>query len=261
VAVRVRDALPGARLVPAQGCPRLTFSADRRLEHHVSAEDRRTVRRGRSRIAGAGVRARVDRIREPATVRDLLPEIVAMHRGRDHALGRRSDLDAVSRRTFYIEVSGQLADAGLLDIWTLRLDDAIGAFMVGIRDGAVYRIWDGRIDTRWRHCAPGRVLRTDVLTALLADPGLTEVDWMRGELQHKMDSATRVVAAEDLLAESSTAVAAAVRGVAAARRAVRDRVPAGARRWVRTTGSALSQPAERFRSARARPGAERGSLR
>jgi CelD/BcsL family acetyltransferase involved in cellulose biosynthesis len=227
----------------------MSFGADRSPERHMSAKARRAARRGMARLAEAGVHVRVDRVSDPGGVRELLPEIVALHRARDHALGRRSDLDRASRRAFYVSVVRELADAGQLDVWTLRLDDALGAFVVGVRDGGSYRALDARIADLWPSASPGQVLRTEMITALLADPAVSELDWMRGELRHKMQDATHVVPTEQVLAESSPMVGAALQGWQAVRRQVRDRIPDRAREWVRSRG--FSGPGPRYRATRA----------
>jgi CelD/BcsL family acetyltransferase involved in cellulose biosynthesis len=226
----------------------MRFNPDRAPERHLATKCRRAARRGRARLAKEGVTVRVDRVREPAEVRDLLPEVVALHRERDHALGRRSDLDPPSRRAFYLDMVRALAAAGQLDIWALRMDDALGAYVVGVRDGRSYRTLDARMADRWQAVSPGQILRTEMITRLLAEPGLAELDWMRGELRHKMQDATHVVAAEQLLAESSALVTSALQGWQSLRGQVRDRVPAQARRWLRS----FHRPASRSPAVRAR---------
>ena len=265
VARALLEALPGARLTPGQGCPAMTFGPDRRLEALISAKARRAARRGWARLDHAGVRVRVDRIREPARISNLLPEIVALHRARDHALGRRSDLDQSSRRAFYADMVQGLCEAGRLDVWVLRLDDALGAFVIGVQDRTSYRTMDARIGDLWPSTSPGQLLRTEMITALLADPTLTELDWMRGESRNKMQHATHVVPTEHLLAESSAVVTTALRRWNAFRGELRERIPTEARMWIRsrttatngpatgpvTTGPAINAPARRFRAGRA----------
>jgi CelD/BcsL family acetyltransferase involved in cellulose biosynthesis len=238
VAARLLAVLPGARTVPGQGCPQLTFGPERVLERHLSASGRRSARHARTRLAASGHSVRVERTSDPAAVRCLLPDLVAMHRARDHSRGRRSDLDDDTRRLFYIRVICRLADAGAIDVPTLWLDDRLAAFFVGIRDGDTYRSWDGRISSDWPHLPLGRVLRTELLAALLADPAVAGVDWMRGELQHKMHAVSHVLPTEHLLAESSPPVRAAGDCATAARRILRAATPDRVRHWIR--GSRLA---------------------
>jgi CelD/BcsL family acetyltransferase involved in cellulose biosynthesis len=253
VARELLYALPGARLAPAQGSPAMGFGPDRAPERHLSAKGRRAARRGRARLAEAGVSVRVDRVHRPDEIRGLLTEVVALHRARDRALGRRSDLDRVPRRIFFVAALCALADNGQVDIWTLRCDGALGAYVVGVRDGASYRTLDARIADTWQSASPGQILRTDMITALLADPALTELDWMRGELRHKMQDATQVVAAQHLIAESSPALTSALRHWQRVRQEVRTRVPQSTRQWIRSRAAVLNSAASRFRAMRATP--------
>jgi CelD/BcsL family acetyltransferase involved in cellulose biosynthesis len=236
VAARLLAVLPGALAVPGQGCPQLTFGPERVLERHMSASGRRSARQGLARLAASGLEVRVERTSDPAAVRRLLPELVAIHRARDHGHGRRSDLDDEARRLFYIRVICRLADAGAIDIPTLWLDGRLAAFFVGIWDGGTYRSWDGRMSSAWPNLPLGRVLRTELIAALLADPSLTAVDWMRGELQHKMQSVSHVLRTQQLVAESSALLRAATEQAIALRHAVRDATPDRVRRWIRSAG-------------------------
>jgi CelD/BcsL family acetyltransferase involved in cellulose biosynthesis len=237
----------------------MAFGPDRAPEPHLSAKGRRAARRGRARLEEAGVRVDVARIGDPAGVRALLPEIVALHRARDRAVGRRSDLDRLPRRAFYVNVVRQLADEGLLDVWVLRLDGALGAFVIGVRDHTSCRALDARIADLWPSASPGQLLRTEMITALLAEPGLAELDWLRGELRHKMQDATHVVPTEHLLAESSPTVTAALRRWHDLRQAVRDRIPSRARTWMRS--HTLSAFSPRSPVGHAAPGADRAAPR
>lgn len=221
VALRLRDLLPGARLEPGQGCPYMAFGDDRSPQRCLSARVRRAARRGRGWFDRAGVAVELTHTDDPDSIRAALPDLVVLHRTRDHTLRRRSDLDRHWRRAFYLEIVSRLADAGRLDLWTLRLDGGLGAYVLGVRDGTAYRIMDARISDRWLAASPGQVLRADLVTAVLADPHVTELDWLRGELRHKMHDATHVVPAENLLAESSPAVSAACARLATLRHAVK----------------------------------------
>ena len=240
VAARVQRVLPAARLEPGQSCPRLTISPDRTLEQHMSSSGRRAARQGRDRLAKTGLESSIDRTREPAEIYRLLPAIVALHRTRDHALGRRSDLDGEPRRRFYIDVVGRLAEIDAIELFTLRLEGELVAFFLGLRDviggRTVYRSWDGRISSGYPHLALGRVLRAHLIEAILADPVVDEIDWMRGELQHKMLAVTHAQPAQQLLAESSPMVDTVLRYATLTRHQVRDHLPGRVRRLIRGHG-------------------------
>lgn len=218
-------AVPGAYVEAGQGCPQLTFGPERVLARHVSTSGRRAARQARNGVARAGLEMRVDRTREPAPVRGLLAEVVALRRDRDHWHGRRSDLDDPRQRGFYAGVVSRLAALGQVEVSTLRLDGKLAAYFLGLHDGAVYRNWDGRISSDWPSLSPGRLLRDELLAALLDDPRVSRVDWGRGELQHKMSAVTEVLPSVALRAESSPRVAAGLREATRLRRSVRSRVP------------------------------------
>jgi hypothetical protein len=232
VAMTVFQLLAGARLEPAQASPHLTFGDDRRLERVLSGGTRREARRGQTRLREAGVTVQVRRIADPAGVAAALPQIVAVHRARDHAVGRRSDLDPRSSRAFFDDVVGGLARTGTLDLWMMLLDGEIGAYFVGVRDGASYRIMDGRMSGLWPSASPALILRHEMTAALLAEPSISDIDYMRGVLAHKTQDASRVVPAERLLAESAPWVARGVRGWHRLKSGIRDRMPSTTRRWV-----------------------------
>jgi CelD/BcsL family acetyltransferase involved in cellulose biosynthesis len=225
VAARLCAELPGARLAPGQGCPRLTFGPDRALERHMSKNGRKMARRGRRRMVQRHADVRLDRVVDPAEIGRLAPDLIALHRDRDHALGRRSDLDDPARHAFHVSALARLAAAGQAEAWLLWLDGALGGYLIGVRDGRVYRLWDGRISSAWPELKVGRVLDSAVLAAALAEPELCELDWMRGEQEHKLQAATHVVGTEQVLAESSRAVAAAEQLASTLRRRVRYSAP------------------------------------
>jgi CelD/BcsL family acetyltransferase involved in cellulose biosynthesis len=225
--------VPGAYVEDGQGCPQLTFGPDRALAQHISTSGRRAGRQARNGIAKAGLELRVDRIAEPEQVRGLLPALVALRRDRDHWHGRRSDLDDPGQRGFYAGVISRLAAAGQVEISTLRLDGTLASYLVGLRDGPVFRNWDGRISSDWPALSPGRLLRDALLAALLEDPAVSRIDWGRGEQQHKMSAVTEVLPHVALRAESSPRVTAALRAATRLRRSVRALVPDDLLRRVR----------------------------
>jgi CelD/BcsL family acetyltransferase involved in cellulose biosynthesis len=224
--------LPRAYLEDGQPCPQVTFGPDR-LPAQLTASGRRALRKARSRLARSGIAMTVDRIRDPGQVRRLVPELIVLHRDRDHRIGRRSDLDDPGRRAFYSAVVSRLAETGQVEILVLRLDRQLAAYFLGFRDGTVYRNWDGRISSGWPELSLGLLLRTELLAELLADPELTGIDMCRGTLQHKMHGVTAVVPTVVVRAESSASVTLALRWAAHLRRTLRRRVPAGLLRRLR----------------------------
>ncbi len=232
VAAAMIRLLPRTRIRPDQASPELPLGSDRDAEQLFPTKVRREVRRGYTRLAREGLTAEIRRAADGPRVRELLPEIVQMHRSRDHALGRRSDLDNPRRRRFYVEVLGALADRGQVDISTLRVDGTLAAFFVGVRDARSYRILDGRMSADWGSISPALLLRVELITQLARDPTIASIDYMRGVLHHKMQDATRVVPSERLRAESSPLVGLAVRMCALVRETARAWLPGEVRRYV-----------------------------
>ena len=230
VAARLAELLPAARVGEGQGCPQLALAPERTLERHVSASSRRSARQSRDKVTRAGLTQEVEHVRDAARIRALLPELVELHRTRDHVLGRRSDLDDPRRRGFYAGVAARLATAGRADVFTLRLDGALAAYHLGFRDGSVFRSWSGRISSAWPSISLGGMLRLELIGGLIADPALDRIDWCRGALQHKMHAVTEVVPAIELTAESSPAVRDLLVRAARLRREVRRRMPDDLRR-------------------------------
>ena len=225
-------ALPRAYPEAGQPCPQVAFGPER-LPAHLTASGRRALRRACRRLDRTGLAMTVDRIRDPVQVRRLVPDLIELHRDRDHWIGRRSDLDDPGRRAFYSAVVSRLAETGGVEVFTLRLDGRLAAYFLGLRDGAVFRNWDGRISSAWPELSLGLLLYTELVSALLADPELTGIDLCRGTLQHKMHGVTEVQPTVVVRAESSARLRLALRGAARLRRAVRRRVPADLLRRLR----------------------------
>ena len=224
--------LPRAYLEDGQPCPQVEFGPDR-VPAQLTASGRRALRKARLRLDRTGLAMTVDRIRDPVRVRGLVPELIALHRDRDHRIGRRSDLDDPGRRAFYSAVVSRLAATGRVEVFTLRLDGTLAAYFLGMRDGAVFRNWDGRISSARPELSVGLLLKTELVAELLADPELTGIDMCRGTLQHKMHGVTAVVPAVALRAESSPPVTLALRWAARLHQALRRRIPAGLLRRLR----------------------------
>jgi CelD/BcsL family acetyltransferase involved in cellulose biosynthesis len=149
---------------------------------------------------------RIDRTRDPEAIEALLPTAVDIHRSRDHAMGRRSDFDDPRRVDFFTTVTRQLAGEGCVDLATLRVGGVVAAYFVVLLDGGVWRFWDGRISVAHGHLRAGRVLDVTLLSAALEDPSVVAVDWMRGDLEHKRQSANDAVRTQKLTAWSGAAL-------------------------------------------------------
>jgi CelD/BcsL family acetyltransferase involved in cellulose biosynthesis len=190
-------------LVPGDGCPVLYLDRGER-NMYSSKKTRRDLKEARWRLEEAGLESSVECI-SGAAVRDALPLVMTLHRERDHALGRRSDLDDPDYRAFYEAVVRSCSERDEMEVVLVRIGDRPAAFELAIIDSGAYRLWDGRIATEFAHFGPGHLAREAVLDRVLADLRFTEVDWMRGAQQYKRHLSREIVPTVELRAWSSPA--------------------------------------------------------
>jgi hypothetical protein len=223
-------------------CPMTRFGTDRSLARHLSKNAWGKAQQGRNRLSREDPDWRVERTRDPSAIAALLPLVVAVHRRRDHALGRRSDLDSPHRIAFYTGATQALAEEGRVELATLRVRDVVAAYLLVLLDGDVWRFWDNRIDVGHAHLHAGRVLDTAMLAAALEDPSVAAVDWMRGQMQHKQQASNDVVRTTQLTAWSSPAARSAEDAVRAAHVRLRAAVPGTLRQRIQGRSRGVSVP-------------------
>jgi Acetyltransferase (GNAT) domain len=144
------------------------------LEHGVQ----RTLRKAANRLSADGRTTAVQVHVTAESVARLLPEIAAHHRERDHAHGRVSELDDARRRELWEMRLRALAETEQLEMTTLLIDGELAAYVLGVVDGDVYRLLEGRFVSRWARYSPGRQLEAAVVQRVLDDPMLSGLDWM-----------------------------------------------------------------------------------
>jgi CelD/BcsL family acetyltransferase involved in cellulose biosynthesis len=137
----------------------------------------RTLRKARNRLVADGVVSTVDVTSDGREITATLPLLESICRDRDHAGGRLSPLDDPARRRLWHRRVLALAGSGELRLATLRLDGELAAYVLGIEDGRVYRVLEGRYVARWARYAPGRLLEAATLDAVTDGPFDT-FDWM-----------------------------------------------------------------------------------
>jgi CelD/BcsL family acetyltransferase involved in cellulose biosynthesis len=243
VVQRLTTLLPRATTAMGDPCPVTRFGTERVLSGYLSKNGRGIAGQGRNRLTREDPDWRIERTRDPAEIELLLPTIVALRRLRDHALGRRSDLDDGPHADFYVGVARVLAEQGCLEVATVRVHGAVAAYLIVILDGSTWRFWDNRIDPRYLQLRVGRVLDSALLTAALEDPSVTSVDWMRGQMQHKKQAANDECRTVELYAWSGPATRAAEQALHRGRSALRQAVPDGFRRRVRGRSRGVRAPA------------------
>ena len=154
---------------------------------------RRTLRKATNRLETDGRTFEVHSTRGFSEICALLPALEACHRDRDHDRARPSELDDDDTRATWHNRLTNLALDGLLEVATAHIDGQLAAHVVGIRDGAIYRVLEGHFVTAWSRYAPGRLLETAVVQRMLDDPDMSSLDWMTS------------VAPESLLATNAAA--------------------------------------------------------
>jgi CelD/BcsL family acetyltransferase involved in cellulose biosynthesis len=164
----------------------------------------------------------LEHLRRPQEVLDALPEVERVHRERDLALSRRSDLDDPSQLSFYRQAVARHAEQGWVELTVLRIEGDMAAFDLSFRDGPSLRSWDGRIAPKWTRFRPGHLLSSALIARALDDPEVRELDWMRGEEPYKLRMATDTVPTEHFSAWSSPLVRRIAEAPRQARKAFAD---------------------------------------
>ena len=184
--LRLSEMLDGAHVLPEMRVPRVTFLADDRLDHVLSASMRKQLRRAESRIASDGLTSSITFDRGPTITRELIDEVEAVHISRDRFARRDSDLDRPNERAFWrAVVAGRQPDCDV-EIGSLRIDGQLAAYVVALLDRRTYRVYDGRMDTRFADYSPGRLIEAAALDRALKDPRFTLLDWMSGVAAEKL---------------------------------------------------------------------------
>jgi CelD/BcsL family acetyltransferase involved in cellulose biosynthesis len=232
--------LPGAEVRPGDGMPTVRTTSGA-LEDHLSRNSRKALAKLRNRLATEGLVPDVRWTGDPQEVAVVLPELAAVHRARDEALGRRSDHSDPRAARFFREVALRHAERGEVELLTLRLRGELASYVLALRDGRALRSWDNRLSPEWARYSAGRLANTEALRRVVQDPDLDELDWMRGEEPYKLQTATEVVPTCGLRAASSPVLRLGG-GMVEAARELKRRSPALTRAWVAGT-----RPADRRR--------------
>jgi len=138
----------------------------------------RTLRKARNRMVADGVRPEITVTTDRGEITAMLPLLESISRDRDIAAGRVSPLDDPSGRRLWQRRMIALAGEGVLQLAALWLNGELAAFVLGVDDGAVYRVLGGRYVARWARYAPGRVLEAAVLDRVVESEQHVLLDWM-----------------------------------------------------------------------------------
>lgn len=203
VALELAERLPHGALLPGDPLPRVEVAPGDDERRFLSKNARQSERTARNRIAAAGLELQERWVSDPDEIAALLPELLAVHRARDLALGRRPDHDDPRALAFYRLVVQRHAEQGEVELLTVRLDGRLAAYTLGLRDRRTLAVWDARLSPEHAAYSAGRLANAGALRRVLADPDFDALDWMRGEEPYKLSSATRIAPAVQLRAASS----------------------------------------------------------
>ena len=152
------DVLPHPSPAPVASVPFVDLRAFRDGGDPYTHNMRRQLRKAENRLTTDGLRADIQFAQTEAEVRLLLPLLDRIHIDRDHAAGRTSDLDNPSVRELWRQLIVAHTVGEQIEVATLGINDAIVAYVIGIRDGCTYRVFDGHFDTMWSRYSPGRLV-------------------------------------------------------------------------------------------------------
>ena len=170
--------LHGSTRTDSDGVPVIRRADAAEVDAYLSHGMSRTIRKATNRLTRDCMTATVRFTGDPAEIIDVLPQLEQCHRNRDHAQGRPSDLDDDQQLWLWQFRIHALAKAGKLELSTLHVDEVFAAYALGVVDGPVYRLLEGRFETRWARYSPGRLLEAAVVQRMLDDAALTTLDWM-----------------------------------------------------------------------------------
>jgi CelD/BcsL family acetyltransferase involved in cellulose biosynthesis len=203
VAREVAAALDCADVLPGDPCPVLRLEKGPEPEAYESKSMRKQVRQARNRLETDGRELAIDRRTEPAAVEATLDELEALHRGRDHALGRKSALDDERGRAFWREITLDHADRGEVEVVRMTVDGSLAAYDIAFLDPPRYTVWDHRIDVEFGRYFPGHLLARSQLDGVASREEITTLDHGRGDEPYKQLMSDDKEAYEELAAWSS----------------------------------------------------------
>ncbi len=174
------------QLLPELRVPRVVFSTAHTVEDVLSKSKRKQLRRARNKISAAGLDMQIGFDRGRAISADLIDEVEAVHVSRDRDARRNSDLDRPAEREFWRRVVEGGDEQWEIEIATLRFDGELAAYAVAILDGDTYRIYDGRMSTKFQDYSPGRLVEAAALGRAISDSRFAVLDWMSGIAAEKL---------------------------------------------------------------------------
>jgi diguanylate cyclase len=190
VAEALEARVPGLIVDVALPVPQVVLGPGLALDHLLSRNMRKQLRRARSRLDHSGADWEVQ-FHRGTNILSLLPEIESVHISRDHSRRNGSDLDDMLDRRFWQETVVLHTNSGEMELATLTINETVAAYVIALIDGPAYRVFDGRMNGAFPEYSPGRILEAAALERVLADSRFTVFDWMTGVAPETILAANR----------------------------------------------------------------------
>ncbi|MDH3683197.1 MAG: GNAT family N-acetyltransferase [Acidimicrobiia bacterium] len=202
--LQLADQLEHAQVLPELRVPRVIFSSAHHIDDVLSKSMRKQIRRAERRISNDGRDMAIAFDRGQAISMELIDEVESVHVARDRDARRNSDLDRPSEREFWRRVVEAADGNWEVEIATLRLDGELAAYVVALLDGDTYRVYDGRMSTKFGDYSPGRIIEAEALHRAMTDPRFAVLDWMSGVAAEKLLTANIAEGRARLVATSGS---------------------------------------------------------
>ncbi|MEE9417488.1 MAG: GNAT family N-acetyltransferase, partial [Acidimicrobiales bacterium] len=202
--LHLSEKLDHCQLLPELRVPRVVFSTSHSAEDILTKSKRKQLRRARSKIENEGLDLTISFDRGRAISPELIDEVEAVHVSRDRHARRNSDLDRPAEREFWRRVVEGGNDDWEVEIAALRLNGELAAYVVALLDGDTYRVYDGRMSTKFHDYSPGRIIEAAALSRAISDPRFAVLDWMSGIAAEKLLAANIAEGRARLVATSGS---------------------------------------------------------
>lgn len=172
----------GGILEPGQPMPRISGVG---TDYRLSRNRRRSGNKAANRMEADGRRWELLAVADVPGLERWLPAIGDVRRGRDHACGRRSQLDDPHGRAFYEAFVRAAVQAGHAVLHLVLVDDQVAGYNVVLHDGPVHRLFDGRVAEDLLRYQGGVLCDLRAVHDAGEDPAVTTFDWLRGRTESK----------------------------------------------------------------------------
>lgn len=182
--------LPRTTVNHADELPLAVFEPDVRLSHYVSRKMRDGAHRARNLADRAGTPL-VPRWRtDPASIAEVLPEALEVHRARNRQARGFAILDDTGEASHFRDQIMSHAWTGASQLLEVRAAGELAAFSVCLTNGSIMRVYANLVSPRWLHVNAGTFASVEVVRRAHADPAITVLSWGSGVSRYKLSCAT-----------------------------------------------------------------------